>query len=43
MPNSRKPQKPPSILLIGWTSTGRIITIQDPSPALMAALEGMKR
>ncbi len=38
---SRK-AKPPT-LTIGWASSGKIITIKDPSPALMAALEGMKR
>lgn len=38
-----KPRKPkPSALIVGWASTGRIITIKDPSPELMAALEGMR-
>lgn len=43
MPGTKKPRKPPTTLTVGWASSGKIITIQDPSPEMLKALEGMKR
>ena len=43
MPGARKPSKPPSTLTIGWASSGKVITIKDPSPEVLKALEGVKR
>lgn len=43
MPRSRKPLSQPTTLVIGWASSGRIITIRDPSPEVLKALEGMRK
>ena len=43
MSTAHKATKAPPILVIGWASSGRIITIQDPSPEVLKALEGMRK
>jgi hypothetical protein len=43
MPGTKKPRKPLSTLTIGWAPSGKIITIKDPSPEMLKALEVMKR
>ncbi|WP_276330928.1 hypothetical protein [Methylobacterium currus] len=43
MPTTRKATKAPPILVVGWASSGRIITMHDPSPEVLKALEGMRK